>query len=176
MRADSRKIEEIKRDLFSSDDATVVSALSACSEIGNSSLILPLLTLFAQNQNELVRKSTAEMLSNLKVSQTEGPFLEALQDESLRGIRKEILSFMWNSGVQPVEHLTDLVELCTDSEFEEIVECLSLIESMDGPFDETQIEESTYTLRQWIAENKGDSRTALMVELLKVVQGLPAGI
>jgi HEAT repeat protein len=176
MKQNSSKIEELKRDLFSNDEATVVSALSACREIGNSQMILPLLTLYAQNHNELVRSTTADMLSNLKVSQTEGPFLEALTDESLRSIRKEVLSFMWNSGIQPVEHLTDLVEMAADSEYEEILEALSLIESMDGPFDENQVEESTYILRQWIAENKGDSRTSLMVEFLKVIQELPIGL
>jgi hypothetical protein len=66
--------------------------------------------------------------------------------------------------------------MAADSEYEEILEALSLIESMDGPFDENQVEESTYILRQWIAENKGDSRTSLMVEFLKVIQELPIGL
>jgi hypothetical protein len=168
-----RRIEEMKRDFFSADEKVVLTALSACREIGDHSVVLPLLSLFAKTESDNVKAQVSDMLSNLKVSNTEESFMEALADPAFLDIRKEILGFMWNSGLQPVEHLTELVQLATESGFEEIVECLSLVESMDGPFPEDEVEQSGYVLRDWISQNKDDERMALMLEFLKVVEALP---
>ncbi len=173
MKEDNKRIEDLKRDLFSTDEAVVVSALSKCRETGNHNLVLPLINLFAASESALVKENVADILSNLKVTRTESPFLEALQEDSLRAVRRDVLHFMWNSGLQPTDRLTELVELTVRSEFEEILECLTLIESMDGPFAEEQIEESSYILREWIAGHSNDDSLTLMVEFLKVVEDLP---
>jgi len=160
MKEDNKRIEDLKRDLFSTDEAVVVSALSKCRETGNHNLVLPLINLFAASESALVKENVADVL-------------EALQEDSLRAVRRDVLHFMWNSGLQPTDRLTELVELTVRSEFEEILECLTLIESMDGPFAEEQIEESSYILREWIAGHSNDDSLTLMVEFLKVVEDLP---
>ena len=163
----------MKRDFFSSDERVVMAALSTCQDIGDHTAILPLLSLYADTSSPLVREKVADMLSNLKVSQTEEHFMDALADPEFAEIRKDILGFMWNSGLQPVEQLSRLVQIATESGYEEVVECLSLVESMEGPFPEDEVEQSGYLLRDWISQNRDDSRLALMAEFLKVVESLP---
>jgi hypothetical protein len=169
-----RQSEQLKRDLMSDDLATVVSALKKCRESGDVSAVPVLIGLYATTQVPMIRKETGEMLGSLKVSGAEQAFMVALKMPGYENIRQDLLSFMWNSGVQPNAHLAELVHLALHGSFGEALECLTLIESLDGPLAEEQVLESLSSVRKYLGTAGGDEKSALFRDLLVILESAAA--
>ncbi|MBU2020390.1 MAG: hypothetical protein KJ941_12150, partial [Bacteroidetes bacterium] len=54
-------------------------------------------------------------------------------------------------------YLPDFVALATEGDFFEAFECLTVIENLEGPFEETQILESQLYLKEFLEGEKGKS-------------------
>jgi len=170
MSATGKKIEAIKADLFSQNDATVKKALLKCEEEGNASLVEPLIVLFGTTTNEDVKKSIAEMLSSLKVSNVEDHFLKALADPELNHIRKDLLFFMWSSGLQPVNGMPVVTQVAVNGSYDETLESLTLLESLDGEIPEEGLLESIAIVKQYLGQSKPDDRNKLLLEYLNTLE------
>ncbi|MCC6599952.1 MAG: hypothetical protein IT223_04675 [Crocinitomicaceae bacterium] len=169
----NRIIEEIVRDLFSENDTVVFKALNRCREHGNVSLVEPLIFLFARTESELVKKEVADILGTLKISNTEETFKKALSSEILRPVRKNILSFMWNSGVQPLEFMGLISAIAVEGSLEETIECLTLLDTIDEGIPEEQLLDSIATVREYIGDTgEKDQKYALLVEYLSVLESM----
>ena len=171
-RTQNRIVEEIRRDLFSEDDALVMKALYKCREQGDASLVEPLILVFAGTKSEEIRGEVADMLETLKVGNTEEIFHRALLNPALLSIRKNILSFMWNSGVQPTEFIGLISTIATEGSLQETLECLTLLDSLDGGLSEEQLLDSIATVREYLGENKQNEKTALLTEYLTILQAM----
>jgi len=159
-------------ELQSDDPARVATALAKIQEVGDKNLVYPLIQLFASTESRQTRDSVASLLGSLKISDTEEHFMQALRDDALKSHRKEILSFMWNSGLHPAEHLEELTQLALDSSYEELLECLTLVESLEGPFEEEHWLESVSLVKQFIEQHATDERMPLLKEYMMVLQVL----
>ncbi|MBL7942856.1 MAG: hypothetical protein JNM00_08825 [Flavobacteriales bacterium] len=169
-----RQSEQLKRDLMSDDLATVVSALKKCRESGDVSAVPVLIGLYATTQVPMIRKETGEMLGSLKVTGSEQAFMAALKMPGYANIRQDLVSFMWNSGVQPNGYLSELVELALHGSFGEALECLTLIEGMDGPFAEEQVLESLTAVKKYLGTAVSDEKSALFRDLLVMLEAAAA--
>jgi hypothetical protein len=167
----SKIIEELKKDLFSGDDATVMKAIHRCQEEGNSQLVHPLVALYCTTPNVIIKSEIGEMLASLKVSGVEDVFIEALKNPLYKSSRKELLSFIWSSGLQPVNDVAFIVELAIDGTYEEAIECLTIIESMDDAIPEHEILEGSSLARAFITSNKEDDKVGLIADLLVALEG-----
>lgn len=162
-------IEEMKRDLFSENDTVVMKALHKCREEGNASMVEPLIALHITSSNPLVVDETADMLNNLKVSGTEEAFVNALLNPQWRSQRARILAFMWNSGLQPVEYMDVITKIAIEGSFEETFECITLLENMEELIPEEQLLESLTNIREYLNENNGGERRAMLVDFEKLL-------
>lgn len=168
--AQKKILEELKRDLFSGEDATVMRALTRCKESGNASMVEPLIALYGSTRNATFKGEISEMLSSLKVSNSEEAFMNALENKELKHIRKDLLSFMWNSGVQPVDGVATITHIAVQSDYDVMLEALTLIESMDDLIPEEVLLESVAEVKQVLGESlKAENRTLLM-EYLRVLE------
>jgi hypothetical protein len=52
------------------------------------------------------------------------------------------MAFMWNSGGNPAQYLTELLKIAFDGGGETMLECFSIIEVMEGPLTEEQLIDS----------------------------------
>jgi hypothetical protein len=161
-----RYIEQLKRDLVSDDTATVVSALKRCRESGDVSAVPALISLYASTQVAMVRQEVAEMLSALKVSGAESAFMTALRATTLRHVRLDLITFMWNSALQPAGYLAELVGIAIEGTYAEALECLTLVESLEGPFAEEQVLEALSEIRKHLATAPESDKKALMREFV----------
>lgn len=171
----NRIVEEIRRDLFSEDDSVVMKALHKCREQGDVSLVEPLILVFANNKNEEIKAEVADMLETLKISNTEEIFQRALMNPQLATIRKNVLSFMWNSGVQPSEYISLISTIATEGSLQETLECLTLLDSLDGGISEEQLLDSIATVREYLGENKQNEKTGLLTEYLSILEAMNEG-
>lgn len=168
----ARAIEELKRDLFSQDAAVVMRALNKCREDGTRELVEPLIALYASSDDLHVQEEIQEMLSNVKISNLETVFMNALMNPENRKVRKQILSFMWNSGVEPVDNLLEITDIAITGTFEETLECLTLLDTIESMIPDEALMESIYRVREFLG-NGGVKRetAALLTEYLNILEG-----
>lgn len=164
-------LDEVRRDLFSGDDAVVMKALHKVRDIGKSELVEPLIALYLNSSSSMVRNESADMLNTLKVSGVEAVFAEALLNEAWKTRRGELVSFMWNSGIQPVDYMDVIARVATEGDYMTAVECLTLIENLDESIPEEQLLESISLLGQHIQEHPDDDKRVVLATMLHVLQG-----
>ncbi len=169
-RSKSGIIEEIKKDLFSDKDTKVSAALSKTREAADPSLVEPLLTFFATTSNPEWKAEAAEMLSTLKVSKVNKYFMDALANPSMKHLRREILAFMWNSNVQPVEDFVEITRIALAGNFEETFECLTLLESLDKIIPEEVLLECISLIGQYKPKVEENSRNILIGDFLALLE------
>jgi hypothetical protein len=166
----NKQIEEIKNDLFSGDDVVVMKAVLKCKDQDSAALVEPLIAVYGSTSMPEIKKEVSDLLNNIKVPNAENAFLKALSNKQNAKIRKDILSFIWNSGIQPVEEVVQLVEIASAGTFEEALECLTIIENIDDQIPEEQILESASVLRSAISSQPNDPKTGLLADLLMVLE------
>lgn len=166
----SKITEEIKKDLFSGDDTTVMKAIHRCQEEGSSQLVEPLIAVFCTTKNLIIKSEIGEMLASLKVSGVDDIFIDALKNPAYSASKREILSFIWSSGLQPVSDVAFIVELAIDGTYEEAIECLTIIESMDDAIPESELLEGSSLARAFISSNKEDQKVGLIADLLVALE------
>lgn len=163
--------EEIRKDLFSGDDLTVMKAVHRCREEGSALLMQPLLAVFSTTGNANIRSEILDMLSTLKVSGVEQDFLDALKNPAYRSARKDILTCIWSSGLQPVEGVALITEIAAEGTYEEAIECLTILENMEDEVPESELLEASSIARTFISFNSGDPKIGLMADLLAALEG-----
>jgi hypothetical protein len=167
--AQERKLEAIRNDLFSGDDALTAKAISKCEEDGSAPLVEPLLAFYASNAPLSLRIRVADMLGSLKVSNVESYFLSALANPHWKHIRKDIVGFMWNTGLQPTDSIGTISELASSGDYALTVECLTLLESIEDPIPEEQLLESIAIVHKTVSETSDGDFKKLLNEYLNVL-------
>lgn len=160
-----KKLEQLKKDLFAGDNRLVLKALKDSRKHGNVELVAPILEVFRDNKDERIKAEAADILSTLKVSGADTAFMESLKSDRFSEVHKEILGFMWSSGLNPVEHLSDLVKITLQGDFMQTFEGVTLIENMEGPHVAEQVTEALLVLRQYMAEAGDDPKEELVAAL-----------
>jgi hypothetical protein len=168
--AKSRISEELKNNLFSENTAVVMQALNKCMDIGNWEMVEPLLALYAKTNEVVVKNQIGQMLSELKVSNVEPSFANALMNPGMAHIHKDILGFMWSSGVQATGSVGLITKVAISGSYETALEALTLIESLDDEIPEEILLESTTDLKQHLGQATLNDKTKLLMELLKVIE------
>ncbi|MFM7233471.1 MAG: hypothetical protein ACKOZM_02695 [Flavobacteriales bacterium] len=164
-----RKLDDIRNDLFSGNDALVAKAISRCEEEGSAPLVEPLLAYYASSSPETLRTRVAAMLGSLKVSNVETYFLQALSNKNWKHIHKDVVGFMWNTGLQPVDAVAQITELAASGDYSLTLECLTLLESIEDPIPEEQILESIAIVHKAQSETSDADFKKLLSEYMQVL-------
>jgi hypothetical protein len=164
-----RKLDEIRSDLFSGSDALVAKAITRCEEEGTSQMVEPLLAFYASAAPETLRARVASLLGSLKVSNVDAYFLQALSNRNWKHIHKEVVGFMWNTGLQPVEAIAQITELAASGDYALTLECLTLLESIEDPIPEEQILESIAIVHRALSESPNSDFKKLLSEYMNVL-------
>lgn len=172
--ASQKKIQEIKTDLFSNDDALVARAISRCEEEGTSELVEPLIAFYASEAPPSLRARVGDLLGTLKVSAVEHYFISALENSAYKHVHKELVGFMWSTGLQPVEAVALLSRLAADGDYFLALECLTLLESIDDTIPEEQLLESIAIMHDTLNGMENSDRKRLLTEYLVALNNLRA--
>jgi len=167
----SKKTESLKRDLFSNDASVVMKALIKCREQGTPQVVEPLIALYSSSTDDAVKEEISDMLCNLKVSGLATVFVNALTNNEYLKVRKDILAFMWNSAIQPVDGMVEITDVAIEGTFEETLECFTLLESMEDEIPEDILTESIYRVREHLGKSEGTrEQRALLNEYLNALE------
>jgi hypothetical protein len=163
----NKKCNQLLSDLASEDSNKVIKAIKALEAHGNHSVIQPMLEKWRQVTNDDVDTTFQNFFGDLKDSLTSGPMMEELKNETNPDFRIKLLTAIWNSKVDYSAYLVDFVKLASHGEFMETLECLTVIENLDGPFEEHQFFESQLALKEYADKrtSTSDYKAELMSEI-----------
>ena len=167
--AQQRKLDAIRNDLFSDDEVLIAKAIARCEEDGAAPIVEPLLAFYASDAPLTLRTRVAEMLGSLKVSNVEAYFMQALANHEWRHIHKDVIGFMWNTGLQPVEGVSQLSELAASGDYALTLECLTLLESIEDPIPEEQLLEGIAVVQNALSECNNTEFKLILSEYMNVL-------
>ena len=139
------KQEETLRKVFASnDEEKTVKAVKKLRENGHPELIVPLLDLLSSTENDTVFSTVVSLLNDLKDQDAAKPLIDALNDEKYEGIRIFILQTFWQSRLDALPYLDEIVNLAIKSDYMITLESLTIVESFkNAPTDEEIVEVNT---------------------------------
>lgn len=172
-----KKLQEAKNYLEQNNLGALKSALAIYKDYGTPD-ILVLLFQTLQSRDRSQQQEILQFLSDVTDLNTVQVFIDFLQDQSDAALRKLILSAIWNSKLPFDEHLPFFVMLATQGDFLEALDCLTIIENMTGPFDESQLLESQLLLKEYLEERapQSDQKAQIMSEIARFVKEQNEGI
>lgn len=164
---EKQKIDKIIEDIYSDDVKKVSKAIKSLEAHGNSSVIKPLADRLLEPINEKNKLEILELFSSLKDSSTCVEVMEIVGNDKYLSMRQSILSTIWNTKVDFSGYIDEFVFIATQGNLLEALDCLTIIENLEGPFMEEDILESQLHLKNYIESNpkKDEQKEYILSEI-----------
>lgn len=161
------KINELLIQLRSGEESTISKALKGLQIHGEAKVIHPMLDVWVEGLSDKNEKEVLEFLSSLKDSYAAEPIMEAIHNNKYKTIRQPLLNTIWNTKVDFSEYLADFVQIATQGDFMDALECLTIIENLEGPFLEEDLLEAQVYLSEYAENRKStdDTKAKLISEM-----------
>lgn len=150
------KLKQILMDLGSEDEKKISKAIKALEANGDPSVIKPLSEKLLSGVSEKNQKEILELFSSFKDSNVTAEMMDVIEDSRYLPIRQLLLSTVWNTKVDFSDYIDEFVQIAVDGDFMETLDCLTIIENMEGPFMEENILEAQLHLKNYL-EQQGDN-------------------
>ncbi len=167
-KAQIAKQEESLRKVFASnDEEKTIKAIKKLRETGNAAMISPLLDLLSATENDNIFSTVINLLNDLKDQDAAQPLIDAVSDKKYEEIRVFILQVFWQSRLDALPYLEELVNIAIKSDYMVCLECLTIIESFKNAPTDEQIVEANTIIKDAIMDNSENKELLLgMVEAL----------
>lgn len=168
------KIKELLTQLRSGEEKKISKALQSLQVHGEAKVIEPILDVWIDGVSEKNEKEIIEFLSSLKDSYSTEPIMEAINSDKYKALRQPLLNSIWNTKVDFSEYLADFVKIATQGDFMDTLECLTIIENLEGPFLEEDLLEAQVSLSEYAENRKStdDTKAKLISELAILLKDL----
>lgn len=168
------KLKQIMFDLNTDDTKKISKALKAMETHGNSSVIKPLAEKLLSGVSEKNQKEILELFSSLKDTSVTAEMMDAIEDKRNRPIRQLLLSTIWNTKVDFSDYIDEFVQIAVEGDFMETLDCLTIIENLDGPFMEENILESQLHLKKFMEQTgaRDKQKAQLLSEIALVLKDI----
>lgn len=160
------ELKEMQAGLKSKDAKVILKTLKTIHKKGDVSLITPMLKIWADAPNELISKEIDTILKDLKDEEAVAPLVAALEDEDLKAIRPQLVSIFWQSRLDASRHLQQFVDLAISGNYMESLETLTVIENMEGPFEEEELLDAMVAVKQALEKNADSDKKPLLEDIM----------
>ncbi len=159
-------------DLNSNDDKLVMKAIKAVRSKGNELIIPHLIQAGLSTTNEKIKSEVIAILFDLKSDQALVPMIEALNNPAFKAFRETLIASFWNSRLDASNYMDVFVKLAIEGDYMECLECLTVIENLEGPFEEGPVMESLIMLKEYFAQEVKDEKEELLRSVLTTIKKL----
>jgi len=162
-----QKLQVVMDDLRSGNEQKFSAAIKTLQGIGNAELIPQLAQLIRTELGDKNRQELLDIFNDLRDTDAVPVMMTLLRDDSNLDIRNTLLTTIWNSKLDYSNFLPDFVAIAVDGNFMDALECLTIIENMEGPFPEHLILESQLHLKEYLEDNdsKDQQKAQIMSEI-----------
>lgn len=166
MEKEAKIIEQLKTELTFTSEPKLLKTLEKVKGKGNDQMVEPILNLYSSTNHESVKKAIKGLLNELKVTDGTTILIGKLKncDNELKEV---ILGSLWSAGLNPVEYLPEIVKTACSSNYMVAFEALTVLENLEGPFDEEKISEAKLIINDYFANPNEETK-----QLISVILGL----
>ena len=168
MSTQQRVINQLKEDLSSSNDSVITKALTKTRAKGNEQLIDPLVELYTQTENQKIKEEIKSIFSELKNKDILDFFLPHLSEGS-NEVKELILFSIWSSRIDMNDHIPELIEASCSGNYMVILEALTVLENLEGPFNEDDLFQANTLLQQYLYESEDSKEKELIKSMYDIV-------
>ena len=168
MSTQQRVINQLKEDLSSSNDSVITKALTKTRAKGNEQLINPLIELYTKTQNQKIKEEIKSIFSELKNKDILDFLLPQLSEGS-NEVKELILFSIWSSGIDMTDHIPELIEVSCSGDYMVILEALTVLENLEGPFNEDDLFQANTLLQQFLYESEDSKEKELIKSMYDIV-------
>ena len=173
MSTQQKVINQIKSDLSSSDSSIVSKAIVKTKAKGNDELITPLIDLYKATKDIKLKEEVKNIFSELKNKDCVDFLLPHLKEKNDE-VKELVLFSMWSSGIDMTDHIPELIEYSCDGGFMVILEALTVLENLEGPFNDQDLFQGSTLIQEKIYEAEDDKTKELLQSMYNVIQEFSA--
>jgi len=149
------KLKQLVSDLFQPDEKKVLKTITLLEAEGKVEVLRPVCELYLENRSATINSKLIEFLGKLIDTEATAEMIEIIRDEKFEGIRQSLLNTIWQSKLDYSMYLADFVSIACDGGFLEAFECLTIIDNLEGPFQESQTLEAQLYLKEYLETEMG---------------------
>jgi len=151
--AEKKKQSAVARDLSSGNEETIAKALKKVRQKGDAESIGILLDLVLLAPNESIQQEALAILYDIKHPEASKYLFERIRSAETDAQLAVLISILWQAGLDAKEELPLLVQLAIKHDFEVCLECISVIEHMNGDFEDEVVLEQISDIQEAIIRN-----------------------
>jgi len=165
------RFNNIIKDLNSGEDKKVLTAIKQLRKHGKPEAIEPLLDLYVSTNNDTIKNDITTLLFDLKDESVVPVIMNAVESEKYSQINSFLISIFWQAAIDSSSYITNLVKQAIKNDYFSCLEVLSVIESYDTTFDETEIEDLKFDIDD-AADEADEEKRKLLLTLKNAVENL----
>ncbi|NNC84004.1 MAG: hypothetical protein HKN79_10540 [Flavobacteriales bacterium] len=165
----SKTLKQAILDLFDKDDSKVMKALKTITKSGTADEIPALMDVYVKAEEGPIKEELTKMLSSMKLEGGDVALVGLLREERFKEHHPFILTSIWNSGYQPVEHLDVIVNAGLRGDYMTAFEVLTILENLEPPFDMDVIAVASLNVDDYLEEKEQDERTPIILQIKEVL-------
>jgi len=150
--------KQINTYLRSNNAQQIEKALIEVKDNGDSSVIFPLADLLLNSTYKQLHKEVVSIFSSLKDSASAAVMIEVLHSPIHLPIRQIVLSCMWNTGLDYSPYLSDFVQIACHGSWLEALDCLTILENLQGEIQEQHLLESQWHLKEYFDQQGNEEK------------------
>jgi hypothetical protein len=168
------KLKQIMMDLATDDTKKISKAVKALEANGDSSVIKPMCEKLLTGVSEKNQREILELFCSFKDTSVTAEIMDVIEEERFRGIRQVLLSTIWNTKVDFSDYIDDFVQIAVNGDFMETLDCLTIIENLEGPFMEENILESQLHLKKYMEQPgaRDEQKAQLLSEIALLLKDI----
>ena len=157
--------ESIEKSLISDDEKMFDSMIKFLEKNGKVEYLSKIIGLL--NKISDARKAKVfSFLSKLKQKDAAPIMMEIVKDENNKAFQDLILNSFWNSSIDYSAFFSDFVEISCKGLYMTALECITILENLNGPFNEEQVLEAQLHLKNYLENKKNnDEKDPLISEI-----------
>lgn len=161
------KKEELKKLFDSNQYSTLIVGETNDSVKHKEDKISTVISLLTDPENKDVREET---LLTLKKEKGESLLIAAINNPKAKGKKHILVAACWESEINFSNQLPFFIKLAMDNDYLVSLEAITVIENMEGPFNEADVKESIKLLKQH-QQQLNTEQVVLVNDLVNTLNG-----
>lgn len=162
-------LDEIKKNLFSTDNERVKSTIIEIRNNGSIEMLELLFDLLISNPENLIKKDILNCISDLKDKNSVPFLIDSIQNSKYSTIKKDLLNAYWQTSLDFSPYPNLFVDILIQDDFEIGIEALTIIEIVTENIEDSKKTDIYNKIKSNLPESNSPKKD-LMIAALDILK------